>query len=209
MLKKLHPRWLVFLVILGLTSLQLHAQNFRLKNQMLPTDARALATKALPAVLQWIEPEDLSLYGFSATDDFSKIVVGRPFLLSSVNEIQVSNELQRKSGIESSSMMLPLILDGKVRCFIYISNEAGGWKAVGIGGNGYIKNHEKLFSTADDNLSVIVAAHNLNEEFIIESNQEGTIYRPLFHANAAVSKKSYGLAEVISLENAAPKQIEH
>ena len=70
---------LLQLVLLLFTYVNVNAQDYQPSVSISAKQARMLATQQLPAVLQWMEPEDLSLYGFSATDDFSKITVGRPF----------------------------------------------------------------------------------------------------------------------------------
>ncbi|MCW5917242.1 MAG: hypothetical protein KIS82_07830 [Ferruginibacter sp.] len=204
---KLPLSWLVVLCICT-ASIQATAQQFRVKNSFSASEARAFAMKALPSVLQWIEPEDLELYGFAPMDDFSKIKVGRPFLLSSVSDVVQNNPVKQESGIEVSTLMVPLILGGQARCFLYVSNQEGGWKAVGIGGNGYIKGNESLFNQPDEKFGIIVAAHNLNEEFVVENTAVGIMYKPLFHVNREVVKNQYSFSEVSQMEMAAPQQIE-
>ena len=182
------------LVLLLFVFVNGNAQDLRPSASISAKQARVLATEQLPVVLQWIEPEDLALYGFTATDDFSKIIVGRPFYLSSMEAV---NQMQdSRKGLQIRSMMLPLILDNSVRCFIYVSFEDGQWKAVGLGSRQYAVKGGAMFNKIDDNASLIISIHQMNEEFILENSKGIIQYKPIFQTNKELVKDGYSVSEL-------------
>ncbi len=189
-------KFLLFQVVLLLFAfVNGHAQDLRPSASISVKQARVLATEQMPAVLQWIEPEDLALYGFSSTDDFSKITVGRAFYLSSMEAVKQMN-VDSKTSLEIRSMMLPLILDNTVRCFIYVSFEDGKWKAVGIGSREYAVKGGEIFNKSDDVASLIISMHQMNEEFIADNPKGVSMYKPVFHTNKELVKESYSMNEL-------------
>jgi hypothetical protein len=191
------------------------AQDVRLKISIQPKEARSLAQKELPKVLQWIEPEELESYGFSKNDDFSKIFVGRPFYLTSIDLVK-QMEQTREGSIEIQAMMLPLLLDKSVRCFIYLSFEDNQWKAVGIGSKEYAAKNSDAFNKNDDNASLIIAIHQIQEEFISDKPVSVTTsdksvpvntYKPIFGSNKDARKENYSLNELVGLFDESLKTI--
>ncbi|MEO5967383.1 MAG: hypothetical protein ABIP68_00110, partial [Ferruginibacter sp.] len=162
---------LLKMVVLLFAYVNVNAQDLRPSATISVKQARILATDQLPKVLQWMEPEDLHLYGFSSTDDFSKIIVGSPFYLSTMEEVsKTSRDL--KGTLQIKSMILPLILDKTVRCFIYLSIEDNEWQAVGLGSREYAVKGGKIFNKVDDIATLIIAIPQISEEFI-EVNSNG------------------------------------
>lgn len=186
---------LLQLVLLLFTYVNSDAQDYRPSVSISAKQARVLATEQLPSVLQWMEPEDLSLYGFSATDDFSKITVGRPFYLSSMDEVLQAN----KGILQIRSMMMPLILENTVRCFIYVSYEEGKWKAVGIGSMQYAVKGGGIFNKSDDNASWLISILQMNEEFIADNSKGTMLFKPILHINKEIVKEGYSMNELTSL----------
>lgn len=189
---------LLQLVLLLFTYVNSNAQDYQPSVSISAKQARNLAMQQLPAVLQWMEPEDLSLYGFSATDDFSKITVGRPFYLSTMDEVTQMKQAG-KNNLTIRSMMLPLILGNTVRCFIYVSYEDDKWKAVGLGSREYAIKGGSLFNKADDNASLMISMLQMSEEFIADNSTGVSLYKPVLHSNRELSKNGYSMNELMNL----------
>lgn len=197
MQKKLLPlRW-ALLFFLSLQGLMGMAQDFRLKNSISTEQVRKIAQTALPALLQWMEPTELNLYGFSASDDFSSIMVGRPVYLTSIEDMNPAMETENAS-VEVKTIMLPLLLNNTARCFIYVSFEDGQWKAVGIGSRVYADKNPGLFTKTDNSVSVVVSVPQANEEFILEKSSGANVYMPLFRKSDA--KRTYSLTDLLALQ---------
>ncbi len=200
-------KFLLFqLVLLLFICVHVNAQDLRSSASISAKQARILATEQLPAVLQWMEPEDLSLYGFSSTDDFSRIIVGRPFYLSSMEEVNLMKQ-ENRSSLQIKSMILPLILDNTVRCFIYVSYQDDQWKAVGIGSRQYAVKGESMFNKIDNTASLIIALPQMNEEFIADNSTGVTLYKPIFHSNKELVKEAFSMNELISLSADAVEKV--
>lgn len=197
---------LLKLVLLLFAYVNVNAQDYRPRVSISAKQARVLATEQLPTVLQWIELEDLSLYGFSGTDDFSKITVGRPIYLSTIEEIKQIVDVG-KTDLPITSMMLPLILDNSVRCFIYVSYENGKWAAVGLGSREYAIKGADIFNKSDDNASLMVSILQMSEEFIADnSTRVVTRYKPLLNLGRQLEKESYTLKELMTFFDESVKK---
>ena len=99
-----------------------------------PLKARLMAAKDLNKTLQWVDPQYLGQYGFGSKDDLSKITIGMPLYQFSFYAEAIINADGRKE-LNQDAILLPLLLDGSVRCFIYImKDEKGNWAVSGIGG---------------------------------------------------------------------------
>lgn len=189
---------LLKLVLLLFTYVNVNAQDIRPSATISAKQARILATDQLPNVLQWMEPEDLHLYGFSSTDDFSRITVGRPYYLSTMEDISgISRDI--KGTLPIKSMMLPLILENTVRCFIFLSLEDNEWKAVGLGSREYAVKGGKIFNKIDDNASLIIGIPQLSEEFIEENLNGISLYKPIFRFDKELKKEGLTMNELRTL----------
>ncbi len=189
---------LLKMVVLLFAYVNVNAQDLHPSATISAKQARILATDQLPKVLQWMEPEDLLLYGFSTTDDFSKITVGRPFYFSTMEEVsQTSRDL--KGTLRIKSMMLPLILENSVRCFIYLSLEDNEWQAVGLGSREYAVKGSEFFNKSDDLASLIIAIPQISEEFIEDNFSGVTLYKPIFRLDKELAKDGLTLKELSNL----------
>lgn len=198
--------FLLKFVLLLFTYVNVSAQDLHPSATISPKQARMLATDQLPKVLQWMEPEDLSLYGFSAADDFQKITVGRPFYFASMEDA-IESSRKGKGALVIKSMMLPLILENKARCFIFLSYEDNEWKAVGIGSKEYAAKGGSIFNKSDDNPSIIITLPQLHEEYVEDNSKGLSTYRPIFRSNKSMEKESFTLNELISLFNQSAENI--
>lgn len=99
-----------------------------------PVEARSLASENLTRALEWLPPDHLEQFGFTDKDDFSAIGIGMPLYQHSFADASVIAGNDAK--MQTLIVQLPLILDGSVRCFLYLSpDETGRWTASGLGGN--------------------------------------------------------------------------
>ena len=71
-----------------------------------PTEAVRQAEASLGQALQWINPDDIDLYGFQPTDDFSAIRIGKP-----IYQQHFSNPDGAKQELSTSAVLLPLFAD--------------------------------------------------------------------------------------------------
>jgi hypothetical protein len=100
---------------------------------LVPSEAVQMASSNISRVLQWIEPSELRLYGFDRMDDFSAIQADMPVYQQSFTSASIENGSDPK--LETRTILVPLRLNGTIRCFMYISpDEQKHWKVVGIGG---------------------------------------------------------------------------
>ncbi len=200
-------KFLLFqLVLLLFAYVNVNAQDLRSSASISAKQARVLSTSQLAAVLQWMEPEDLPLYGFLSTDDFSRITVGRPFYLSSMDDVNVMKQ-ENRSNLQITSMMLPLILDNTVRCFIYVSFQENEWKAVGLGSRQYAVKGGSLFNKTDNNASLIISIPQMNEEFIQDNSSGVTLYKPIFHSNKELVKEAFSMNELMTMSADAVQKV--
>ncbi|WP_118975984.1 hypothetical protein [Taibaiella koreensis] len=127
------PRWKALLLGLGL-ALPLYAAAQSPTLPLSPMQARDIAVHDLNRVLEWLPPDHLEVYGFSDQDDFSAISIGTPLYVTAFSDESViagSNPM-----VQTHMVMLPLVLKGTARCFIYLSpNEEGRWSTNGLGGH--------------------------------------------------------------------------
>ena len=123
---------------------------------------------------------------------------GRPFYLSTMDEVTQMKQAG-KNNLTIISMMLPLILNNTVRCFIYVSYEDDQWKAVGLGSREYAIKGGSLFNKADDNASLMISMLQMSEEFIADNSTGVSLYKPLLHSNKELSKNSYSMNELMNL----------
>lgn len=185
-------------------ALSLHgkAQQLEIKQAITPYEAVSLAQQELPNMLQLIEPDDIKDYGFSLSEDFSEVKIGRPFYI--VN-------MPRTEGIENvtattQTIMLPVILNGSARCALYVSPEAGSWKVVGIGEGNFIAAHQAIFNTTtnDDGSSfAIVNVPHMMQQYLVETNDS---FKPLYQFDGA-DNRAISFADLVEVNNTIPQTV--
>lgn len=127
------PRWKALLLGLGL-ALPLGASAQSADLPLSPMQARDIAVHDLTKVLEWLPPDHLELYGFSDQDDFSAISIGLPLYVTAFSDASVISGSD--PAIQTHMVMLPLVLKGTARCFIYLAaNDEGQWITTGLGGH--------------------------------------------------------------------------
>lgn len=159
------------LVLLCLMASLLGYSQDRHAQPPLPRQARQMAIEELNKTLQWIAPEYIEQYGFGAKDDLSRIQVGLPVYQQSFN----TETLQAADGntrLKDDAVLLPLLLDGRVRCFMYLMpDENGSWSIAGIGGANEAYNWSHFIISADkaqqaDHLSLLHLLQN-NADYLL------------------------------------------
>ncbi len=99
-----------------------------------PTEARNLAAQNVSSVLEWLPPDHLEQFGFSDKDNFSAISIGMPLYSTSFSDASVISGSEPH--MQTNMVLVPLSLNGTVRCFIYLSpDESGRWVTSGLGGH--------------------------------------------------------------------------
>lgn len=154
-----------------------------------PTEAVRQAEASLGQALQWINPDDIDLYGFQPTDDFSAIRIGKP-----IYQQHFSNPDGAKQELSTSAVLLPLILQNKVRCFLYLANEDGRWQLTGIGGRNEARAWEKHILATDrlpqqDHMDLLRLL-NSNQDYLLD-NETATTYRKVTPWNGADGTMSF------------------
>lgn len=126
------PCWKTFLLGMGLV-LPLWAQAQSAELPVSPIEARNLATQNLSKVLEWLPPDHLEQFGFSDRDNFAAISIGMPLYSTSFSDASVISGSEPR--MQTNVILVPLSLNGTVRCFIYLSpDETGKWSTSGLGG---------------------------------------------------------------------------
>lgn len=134
-----------------------------------PAEARQLAVRDLNKTLQWITPEYLEQYGFEFKDDLSTITVGIPMYQNSFDADALINETGRKE-LNTDMVLLPLRLNGEVRCFIYLMpDKNNNWIVSGIGGANEARTWSPVINQAEkqyDHLSSVHLVQN-NADYLL------------------------------------------
>lgn len=147
------------------------------QDQLPPTPAEAVqqAEAGLSKALQWIHPDDIDLYGFRKTDDFSAIRIGKP-----IYQQYFSSPDGRDRELATSAVLLPLILHDRVRCFLYLAQEDGRWQLTGIGGRNEANAWEKQVLGADhmpqQDRMLLLHLNNSNQDYL-QDNESTATYR--------------------------------
>lgn len=157
MLQHVTSRWKTLLLGLGLC-LPLWAQAQEAQLPISPIEARELAAENLTRVLEWLPPDHLEQFGFTDKDDFSAISIGMPLYQNVFSDESVIAGTDAR--MQTHIVQLPLILNGAVRCFIYLSpGEEGRWVASGLGGNNEARTWNHFFTSKEasgkDHLSLL------------------------------------------------------
>lgn len=130
-----------------------------------PSEAVRQTEAGLSQVLQWIAPDELDLYGFRKTDDFSAIRVGTPLY-----QLEFSRPDGEHRELRATTILLPLVLQGSVRCFAYLSEENGRWQLSGIGGRNEARNWQPhILSAGREGLDHLDLLHlsNSSRDFLL------------------------------------------
>jgi hypothetical protein len=163
-----------------------------------PQKARLMAVKDLNKTLQWVDPQYLGQYGFSTKDDLSAITIGLPLYQFSFYAESVINADDRKE-LSQDAVLLPLLLDGSVRCFIYIMDDGkGNWAVSGIGGAHEAHTWSPLIIRAQtekqyDHLSFVHLVQN-NADYLLHagSGNYEDISVGKYHRGQQEARKSIG-----------------
>jgi len=135
-------RWKALLLGLGL-ALPLGAMAQSAALPIHPMQARDIAAHDLTRVLEWLPPDHLEVYGFSDQDDFSAISIGAPLYVTAFSDESVISG--NNPATRTQMVMLPLVLKGTARCFMYLStNEEGQWITAGLGGHNEAMNWDAI-----------------------------------------------------------------
>jgi hypothetical protein len=186
------------------SSINTNAQELRVNQLLLPNDAVQLAQQELPNMLQLIEPESLKDFGFNASDNFSNLQVGHPFYVVNLPRTSGSSTSEIIS-VNTTTIMLPLILENTARCILYVSQEKGTWKVVGIGEGNYVASQQNVFNTStrsDLNSEVIVSIPHLSQQYLMQQN-DGISFKPLLEFEGS-KMENISLAQLLELNNTIP-----
>lgn len=158
---------------------QTNAQDLKVDLPIAPNEVVALSQQELPNMLQLIEPDDIANFGFELTEDFADVKIGRPFYVVSLpraTEPITSKTVQ----VSPFTIYVPLILDGTARCLLFVSQEDGNWRVVGIGEGNLVSSQSDVFSTSTDedgSSQVIISVPHMLQQYLMESSDS---YKPLF-----------------------------
>jgi hypothetical protein len=197
MKKLIQTTLLLAFVVMGMRT---QAQNLEIKQAITPIEAVALAQHELPNMLQLIEPEDIKDYGFSLNENFADVKIGRPFYVVSLPRTEASQE---NITANTTTIMLPLILDGRARCVLFVSPEEGSWKVVGIGEGNFVAAHQQEFNTTteeDGSSFVMVNVPHMTQQYMMESTDA---FKPMYQFED-MDTRSISLAELIAVNNTIP-----
>lgn len=183
-----HKRGIMMLLCLMASFLGYSQDNGRLP--IAPAEARQMAIDNLNKTLQWVTPEYLEQYGFSEKEDFSSITVGIPLYQASFSAESLLQADGRKE-LRHDMVLLPLVLDGSVRCFIYLMpDETGSWGVAGIGGAHEAGTWSPVIVRAEkqyDHLRLVHLVQN-NADYLLQPGSG-------IYENISVGKYLYGQQE--------------
>lgn len=171
----------IFIVGFGKQS---NAQKFTVNHSLQPFEAVSLASQQLTSMLELIEPTELQAYGFSSTDDFSKISIGAPFYVTSLPANSVA---EKNIVMNVTSIQLPLLLNNTARCFLYLGIEQGQWKAVGIGGANEVALHQDVFNVKSEeatNGRYLFSIPQLSEMYVLQYVNETPLFKSVLNLNS-------------------------
>jgi len=180
--------------------IQTNAQDLKVNLPITPNQVVAIAEQELPNMLQLIAPDQIKNFGFDLTEDFANVKIGRPFYVVSLPR----TEPIASKTIQSTphTIALPLILDCTARCLLYVSQENGAWKAVGIGEGSLVASQIDVFSTSTDedgSSQVIIDVPHMKQRYLMEDNDS---FKPLFRSqNYNMKMKGISLKELMIVNN--------
>jgi len=92
--------------------------------------------------------------------------------------------------------------DCTARCLLYVSQENGAWKAVGIGEGSLVASQIDVFSTSTDedgSSQVIIDVPHMKQRYLMEDNDS---FKPLFRSqNYNMKMKGISLKELMIVNN--------
>lgn len=186
------------ILLLGVVSSDAH--ELKVNSTLAPKDAKIMAQEQISKMVELIEPEELQEFGFTAEDNLEQLKVGRVIYTTTTYDIETQKNSNQEF-LEINTMMIPLILDNSVRCFMFVSKEEGTWQIVGIGSKEYAKENDEFFNKDDDQASLIIAIPQINEEFFSETIESSSDFKPIFRINEDLENRAYSVAELIELYN--------
>lgn len=191
------------LMMLGFAALSInvHAQNLQVRQPLSPSEAVVIAQHRLPDMLQLIEPDQITDFGFTAKDDFSSVEIGRPFYVAMLPKAATREDI----AVDAYTILLPVILNGTARCVLHVSPENGTWKVVGIGERGLIANNASIFNTTtkeDGSSQVLVYVPQMSQMYFMEKNSS---FKPLLQHEGAASE-SISMDELVKVSNTIPAE---
>ena len=172
-----------------------NAQQLHYKTPLSTDQAVNMAKEQLTATLELIEPTELKNFGFATDDDFSKIEFGSPIYIAALPTEKPRDYSTLDLTIQSIQM--PLLINGAAKCFMYISEEEGSWKVVGIGGANYATQHPSVFNqTVNENYGgrILINAPHIQQEYLVAADNT---YMPLLTMAENVSRENINTASLI------------
>ncbi len=183
-----HKRSITLLLCLMASFLGYSQENEKLP--VSPAAARQMAIGNLNQTLQWVTPEYLEQYGFNEGEELSAITVGIPLYQTSFYPDAVLHADGRKER-SHDMILLPLELDGVVRCFLYIMpDEHGNFGVAGIGGAREAATWSPVIKQADkqyDHLTLLHLVQN-NADYLLQPGTDK-------YDNISVGDYRYGQQE--------------
>lgn len=177
-MRKIKLKLTILLCLMGII-IQTNAQDLKVNLPIAPNEVVTLAQQELPNMLQLIEPDQITDFGFDLTEDFNSVKIGRPFYVVSLPRT-TEPIISKTTQVNPYTIALPLILDGTARCLLYVSPEGRDWKVVGIGEGYLVASQPDVFSTSTDedgSSQVIISVPHMSQRYLMESNNS---FKPLF-----------------------------
>jgi len=102
-----------------------------------PAEAIAAAEAGLQPFLELITPEDMNNFGLSPGDNISEASLGTPFQLYTITPtklLDAGDDTPVNSLITpTGNWFFPVVLEGRYRSILTVTEMDGEWEAVGIG----------------------------------------------------------------------------
>lgn len=199
-MRKIKLKLTILLCLMGII-IQTNAQDLKVNLPIAPNEVVTLAQQELPNMLQLIEPDQITDFGFDLTEDFNSVKIGRPFYVVSLPRT-TEPIISKTTQVNPYTIALPLILDGTARCLLYVSPEGRDWKVVGIGEGYLVASQPDVFSTSTDedgSSQVIISVPHMSQRYLMESNNS---FKPLFRLeDYNVKMENLSLKELIIINS--------
>lgn len=178
-----------------------NAQKISIRENITSNEVVNVAQQNLSHWLQQIEPDQIKDYGFAASDNFSDVKVGQPFYMVNLPRTESTDEVVATP----FTVMVPVILNGTARCAMYVSQEEGTWKVVGIGEGNFVASQLEVFNTETNNNGdsrVIVSVPHLSQLYLMESADS---FKPLIQFENG-ENQNISMEELVRLNNSEPME---
>ena len=107
-------------------------------DDQIPPEARDAGRAGLPEMLKAIPEKDLAFYGFADPQEFSRVTLGEPFRLYTLDPQEIIDFAEGRAGSmeerPTNHWLFPVICAGRLRTVLTVAYLDGIWQAIEIGG---------------------------------------------------------------------------